>query len=126
MRVETIKAIFTNLLFVIGIVLLIVGSGVAVSTVVKLVVFDEYPLPFYEEQQCDLSYLRPVVEKESGDVSSDEKLAEDKLNCEQRLTQSRKLRLVENVSQAVVLLVSGFLLTVSFKRFIFERRISKD
>lgn len=124
MKVEIIKAIFTNLLFVIGIVLLIIGAGKAVSTTVKLLVFDSYPLPSYEEQQCEFQDFRtrPVMEDTPEPQETDPAMLE---RCLENLEKSRQLRLVEDVSQATVMLISGVALVLIFRQFIFDRHLAK-
>lgn len=121
---DTIKAIFTNLLFVIGVILLIIGSGQATATAVKLIVFDQYPLNTWEEQQCDEASIRistPTYKPDEPSQMDSDTLAKSIESCNQRLERVRKLKLVEDTTWAIVMLVSGLVLTISFKRFIFSK-----
>lgn len=73
---ETIKAIFTNLLFLIGVILMIVGFIRGTSTTVKFLVFDKYPLNSYEETRCDYpQYSKPInPDGTMSEISEEEKL----------------------------------------------------
>ena len=114
-----IKAIFTNLLFVIGVILMIVGFIRGASTVSKTLVFDNYPLNSYEENQCDhLAIVRPV-EPVAEDIKQS---PEDKAECESRLTYQRNVKQTEDVVGSISFFVSGLALTIAFKRFIFEQK----
>ena len=112
MKTETIKAIFTNLLFVIGVILLIVGFSRGVLTATRLVAFDDYPLDYYAETRCAIT---PKLTEENGEVMP--KVDE---NCEEALTYERKIRLTDDVVNSVTMLVAGAALTLSFKRFILK------
>ena len=60
---DTIKAIFTNLLFLIGVILIVVGFIRSTSTFVKFLVFNKYPLDTYMENSCEYpQYSKPVME----------------------------------------------------------------
>src|SRR3989344_6146292 len=117
MKPETIKAIFTNLIFVIGIILTVVGLIRSTSTLAKIVVFGEYPLPSYEETRCA---YQPIVPLENGaeDKITDYQLQER--DCNQKLQKDRKLRMVDDIVVSVSLLASGLVLCYSFRRFIFK------
>ena len=121
---ETIKAIFTNLLFLIGVILIVIGFIRSTSTVVKFIVFDKYPLNSYEESRCDFNnpnYPKPaVVEGESTpvDTRTDEQIEE----CKAALEQDRKLRMVEDVTTSISFLISGIAISAIFRRFIFGKK----
>ena len=91
MKPETIKAIFTNLLFVIGVILLIVGFVQGTRTIVKLLTFDQYPLDSYEEIRCEQPpYAMPIpVEGGKTAVVPDETSKQTKADCESKLTHER-------------------------------------
>ncbi len=113
MKRETVKAIFTNLLFVIGVILVIVGASRGILTVVRLVVFDSYPLDYYAETRCTLLPARP----DGGEVMP---IIDG--NCEESLEHERKIKLTDDIVNSVTMLLSGLALTLSFKRFIFSKK----
>src|SRR3990167_7920317 len=49
MKTTIIKAIFTNLLFVIGVILMVIGFIRGTTTAVNSIVFEKYPLEQYEK-----------------------------------------------------------------------------
>lgn len=116
MKTETIKAIFTNLLFVIGVILLIVGFSRGVLTATRLLVFGKYPLDYYQETRCDIS-TSPMIENgqaiTKGNYNND---------CKSGLEFERRIKLTEDIVNSVTMLVSGIVLTISFRRFIFNKR----
>lgn len=114
MKTETIKAIFTNLLFLIGVVLLIIGFSRGVLTVTRLVVFDKYPLDYYAESRCEMMPTAVPVEGEvmpKGDV-----------NCEESLEHERRIKLTDDIVNSVTMLVAGVVLTLTFKKFILNKK----
>ncbi len=123
MKADTIKAIFTNLLFVIGIILLIVGFTQGALAVTRIATFDQYPLPSYEETRCQFEFARPapvLEEQTSIPVVNEADLAKQQARCEESLANDRKLRQTEDIVTSVSMLFSGFLLVMSFKRFILK------
>lgn len=134
MKVETVKAIFTNLLFVIGVILIIYGFIQGALTAVRLLSFDQYPLESYEETRCEqenynyLTELKQSTGSESSAVILTEKeLAERKQeatdrqsNCEASQAYARRVRQTEHIVTSITTLVSGTMLVWSFKRFIFD------
>ena len=125
MKPETIKAIFTNLLFVIGVILLIVGFAQGTRTAVKLLTFDQYPLDSYEETKCDQPpYAMPVPAPLEGGKTApvvDEGAArQTKADCVTQLTHQRKVRQTEDIVGAITMLVSGGALVYFFRRYILK------
>jgi len=122
MKPEIIKAIFTNLLFVIGVVLLIFGFIRGSLTVVRLFTFDKYPLASYEEMRCDNQFGNVMYQPDGKEVVIDkEQQAQQKAQCEENLDYSRKVTQVEHIVTAISTLVSGAVLVYSFRRFIFGK-----
>jgi hypothetical protein len=117
MKTEIIKATFTNLLFVIGVILLIFGFVRGTSTIAKMMVFDKYPLQSYEETRCEMEVV-PVT-KEMVNVESGEQQQERRELCLTSLENARKVRQVEDMVSSLTTLVAGSVLVVVFKRFIF-------
>ncbi len=118
MKPETIKAIFTNLLFVIGVVLLIWGVAKAASTGARLISFDTYPLQGYEESRCDYVSV-PIMEK--GVVApseADQKLQKEQ--CKESIEKQRALQKVDDIVQSIVLPFSGLTLVYFFRRYILK------
>jgi len=118
MKPETIKAIFTNLLFVIGVILLIWGISKAALTGARLVTFDKYPLAGYEETRCEYA-SRPVIEEKNVNVSPD-MLTAQRASCEESVERNRKTRQVEDIVQSIVLPLSGLALVYFFRRYILK------
>jgi hypothetical protein len=112
MKTETIKAIFTNLLFVIGVVLLIVGASRGVLTVARLAVFDEYPLDYYAESRCNIT---PAYPEDEGEV-----MPKTNTDCDDNLDYERKIKLTEDIVNSITLIISGATLVFAFKRFILK------
>lgn len=104
----TIKAVFTNLLFVTGVTLLVVGFARGASTVAKLAIFRQYPLPQYEERSCDypLNIEGEIMPRES------------KEDCQDSLEISRKVKLTEDIVNSVTLFSSGVILVLTFRHFL--------
>lgn len=122
MKSQVIKAIFTNLLFVIGIILTITGFVRGTSTAVKIAVFDKYPLNNYEETRCELDPVSrevPLAKPIEETLTEEEKL-ERQESCIKSLEYSRRIKKVEDITYSISFLVSGLALAVIFKRFIFS------
>lgn len=120
MKAETIKAIFTNLLFVIGVILLIWGIAKAASTGARLVSFDKYPLAGYEESRCD--YMSgpsmPITEKMIVPAPVDQQ--NQQKQCLESIEKQRALQKVDDIVQSIVLPLSGLALVYFFRRFILK------
>jgi len=99
---------------------MVMGFTRGVSTVVKTVVFDKYPLDSHEEIRCETEVPQRVISPE-GDVIPKEKSEEDKQKCFDRLEQSRKVGQVEDVTNSISFFVAGAALAFTFKRFIFSK-----
>lgn len=119
MKPDTIKAIFTNLLFVIGVILTIIGFISGTSTVVKLAVFDTYPLASWEETKCDQSpYVVTPLEGEKSMVPADNPQMRDE--CKAGLERERKVKLTEDIVTSISFVVSGLSLIYFFRRYILK------
>lgn len=121
MKTEKIKAIFTNLLFVIGIILVIVGFIRGTLTVTQIIVFDKYPINSYEETRCDQGIV-PVEESKRGGTSAmtKQEIKEQKDKCINSIEQGRKVKMTEDIVTSITTLLSGSALIYFFKRFIFK------
>ena len=129
MKTETIKAIFMNLLFVIGVILTIIGFVRGSLTVTRMFVFEKYPLQSYEETRCDLEYMpmatqvTPAVTPEGKGEATlipEEELQSRREKCLASVERERETRKVEDFVTSLTILVSGVFLVLSFKRFIFK------
>jgi len=112
---DTVKAIFTNLLFVIGVILIILGGSRAILTVVRLAVFDKYPLDSYAETRC--SYA--PIPAQDGEV-----MPKLEAECMSSLDYERRLKLTDDIVNSSTMLISGIALALSFKKFIFSKKAS--
>lgn len=119
MKSNTIKAIFTNLLFVIGVILLIFGFTQGALTVTRSLTFPQYPLPSYEETRCQFEFIRPALD-ESTVPMNDAELEDRQKRCEDTLVNERKLRQTEDLVTSISMIIAGLLLVISFKRFILK------
>jgi len=121
MKVENIKAIFTNILFVIGIILMVYGFIQGSLTVVRSMVFDKYPLQSYEERSCEYenNYVDKPEEGKEEAISPEEKMERERV-CEEKLDYSRKVVQTEHIVGSLSSFVAGLALIVVFKRFIFN------
>jgi len=121
-KTEKIKAIFTNLLFVIGIVLVIVGFIRGTLTITQIIVFDKYPINSYEETRCDQGIVPVEATKKEGETSALTKIEikEQKDKCLSSIEQGRKVKMTEDIVTSITTLLSGVALIYFFKRFIFK------
>ena len=125
-----ISAIFSNILFVIGVILLIIGFFIGTHTLVKSIAFTQYPLPSWEENRCDhemLYQIEPYMpfaeEKEAEEIPLSLLLAEQKQEQKQQIDkclisveQQRKTKQVEDAVGAFVLLTAGSVLVFVFRK----------
>lgn len=122
MKSDTIKAIFTNLLFVIGIILLIFGFMNGTLTAARLLSFAEYPLDPYQETRCEMSYpLQPMIgpngETQPLDVNQ---IAAERDRCQASLARERSVKKTEDIVSSFTAFVAGAILVLSFRRFLFR------
>lgn len=125
-----VKAIFTNLLFVVGIILMVVGFVRSTSTIAKLAFFEVYPLESYEEGRCEIPYYpEPAMLKPDGSTqvatteSAEAKAEREKQieRCKVEVERSRSVRKVEDVVSSISFFVAGTALALVFKQFIFKK-----
>lgn len=138
MKTDFVKAIFTNVLFVIGVILLIVGFTMGTNTAVKSIVFDVYPLDSWEENRCNEldqyygpgTYVeKPVIENSETENVTDDQQAKQEAEKEERVekcvvaqTQQRQRKQVEDIVGAFTMLVAGSVLVFTFRGFIFTSK----
>lgn len=123
MKAETIKAIFTNLLFVIGVIFIIYGFIQGALTTVRLFTFEKYPLQTYEETRCDNSYpaiAMPYSPDASPPPPTDQDFLDQKAKCQESLNYERNVKKTEDIVVSITTLVAGTVLVLSFRRFIFK------
>ncbi len=121
MKPDTIKAIFTNLLFVIGVILTIIGFISGTSTVVKLAVFDTYPLDSWEETKCDQApYLATPLEEEKRPSPVGQDLPRMRDECRSGLERERKVHLTEDIVTSISFIVAGLSLVYFFRKYILK------
>mgnify|MGYP003425706023 CR=1 FL=1 len=123
MKPEIIKAIFTNLLFVIGVVLMVVGFIRGSSTGINSVVFDQYPLEEWQETRCslDMGFQEPSIKVVDTELrETKESFEQRRVACQQALDTTRKTKQVNDITYSFSFFVSGVALALSFKRFIFN------
>ena len=129
MKTQTVKAVFTNLLFVIGVILLIFGFVQGTQTIVKTAIFEKYPLRSYEETRCDYETNYPVMPTEPGIGVGDQPMpkqdqAEQQRRAEKCLTsleRERKVKQTEDIVGSVTAFVAGLVLVIAFHKFIFKK-----
>jgi len=119
MKTQTIKAIFTNLLFSIGVILMVIGFIRGALTVVNSTIFDKYPLNNYEETKCDSGQpVRAIpVETESKPLLlTEEQKQTNKQSCLNSLQHTRKVKQVEDTTYSFSFLISGLTLALVFNK----------
>jgi hypothetical protein len=128
-KTYTVKAIFTNLLFVVGIILMVVGFVSGTSTLAKLAFFEVYPLQSYEESRCDAPYypVEPTMIKTDGTVASESAEAKAEREkqidrCKAEVERGRSVKKVEDVVFSISFFVAGTALALVFKQFIFQKK----
>ncbi|MEX0895885.1 MAG: hypothetical protein WDZ94_03010 [Patescibacteria group bacterium] len=119
MKTEVIKAAFTNILFVIGVILLIFGFISGTQTASKILLFEQYPLNSYEETRCEMNGAYPSTPRGDTTISAEDVEAQRE-RCYRSLEQERTLKQVSDIVTATTTLIAGFVLVLSFKRFIFK------
>lgn len=118
----TIKAIFTNLLFVIGVILIIFGFSKGTLTLARIATFEKYPLDSYQETKCELEVDAPRYVKPDGTVENltaaekSTKLAK----CSSSLEHERSVKKLDDLVISFSTLIAGTAVAFSFKRFIFK------
>lgn len=123
MKPEIIKSIFTNLLFVMGVVLMVVGFIRGTVTLANSIAFDQYPLDEWQETRCtlDLSYQDPsLLPADVAPTETKESFEQRKTECQQALDTTRRTKQVSDITYSFGFFVSGIALALSFKRFIFN------
>lgn len=109
MKPEVIKALFTNILFVVGVIVLIIGFFKGSNTLAKSLFFEQYPLESWEESRCE---MEPIGQT---------KISE----CNKSTQTMRITKKVEDSVSSISLLVSGAVLVYFFRGFIFTQAKSK-
>ncbi len=124
-KTAIIRVIFTNVLFVIGVILLVIGFVQGSLTAAKMVIFEKYPLNSYEESRCDASYFatpKPVAIDDVTPIDTNsEEYKQQQTECKRQLEFDRKVRQTEDIVGSISFLVAGAALTIVFRRFIFEK-----
>lgn len=124
MKTKTITVIFNNILFVIGVILLIVGFWRTTSVVLKSAMFDQYPLQVWDEGRCDDPYVygpvESMAEAEETIQRDEERVEELRQECLSSLERQRSSKQVDDIAAASTLLISGAFLTIVFRRNLFS------
>jgi len=123
MKPEIIKSIFTNLLFVIGVVLMVVGFIRGTATIANSIVFDQYPLDEWQETRCsiDMNYQDPaLLPSDTSPTETKGSFEQRKVECQQALDTTRRTKQVNDITYSFGFFVSGIALALCFKRFIFN------
>ena len=123
MKPEIIKSIFTNLLFVIGVILMVVGFIRGTATIANSIVFEQYPLDEWQETRCtiDMSYQDPtLLPADAIPAETKEGFEQRRAECQQALDTTRKTKQVNDITYSFGFFVSGVALALGFKRFIFN------
>jgi hypothetical protein len=113
MNIKTIKTIFTNTLFVIGVIVTIIGFVNSTRTIANIVVFEKYPLG-YEETRCQDMAMVPKIEIQQ------EQNEQQYQNCVAQLENTRKQRQVTDITTSFSTLISGLAVALIFRKFIFS------
>ncbi len=121
-KADTIKAIFTNLLFVIGVILIIFGFSKGTLTLARIATFEKYPLDSYQETKCELEVNAPRYVKPDGTVQdlSPEEKSKQLAKCTASLEHERSVKKLDDLVISFSTLIAGAAVAFSFKRFIFK------
>jgi len=114
---QTIKVIFTNLLFVIGVIITVIGFVHSTSTVAKLILFEQYPLGY--EEDCR-TLTRPIAVEEKTPIISKEEQQHQEESCRSRLELQRQERKVSDITTSISTFIAGGVIILTFRRFIFS------
>lgn len=111
---KVIQTIFTNFLFAIGVILLVVGfvRGILITT--RLIVFDTYPLENWEETRCE-NMTPAMIQEPNIKQPNLEESEKFQTRCKEEVAHSRKVRQVEDIATVAGLLVSGVALSYFFR-----------
>lgn len=120
MKPEIIKAIFTNLLFVIGVILAVFGFIRGTLTVTRLAVFDKYPLASYEETRCTMETAPRIIGVDGKEMETKDDVAKRMALCVESLEAQRDIKKVEDIATSISTLVAGIFLILAFRRFILK------
>src|SRR3990167_1487131 len=104
MKSHLIKTIYLYVVSVIGVIMIVTGFIGLVNTTVKLVVFDEYPIPYYTD------FAKEPTVVGAKDERSAEQKAEDERKAEERRDQARKEQMVNDLTNGIALTVVGTVL----------------
>ena len=126
MKIESVKAIFTNLLFVIGIGLTIFGFIKGSLTASKVLSFDRYPLDQYQETRCMYPVMptEPIplkgenIQKQTPE--QDDYYKKEAERCMNEQEQQRKIKKSDDIVVSATTLFSGLVLILVFSKFIFK------
>lgn len=128
MKVESIKAIFTNLLFVLGVILTVIGFVRTSMFAVKVIAFDKYPLPEWEEARCVIN-PGPLPKFDTQDPQTKEieerRAVEEEARCKISQETRRSNKIVEDSVSGITTFIAGVVISLIFKGFIFEKK-NKD
>lgn len=117
MKIEVIKAIFTNVLFVIGVVVLMVGFIRGVMVGAKLVSFEKYPLNGYEETRCEMETSAILIPDKTAMVAADKESTEKrKVSCLESLERQRSVQKVDDITSAFGAITAGGLIAIVFRK----------
>ena len=122
MRPETIKTIFTNLIFVIGVILLVFGFSRGALAVGRIIAFEKYPLPSHQEGRCEAQFRPAAAPLAEGGGTPVEETEEYRERCLRENEQMREVRRFEDLINSISLLLAGGVLTYFFRGFIFEKK----
>lgn len=114
MNIKAIKTIFTNALFVIGVIVTIIGFVNSTKTIANIVVFEKYPLG-YEETRCQDMAMVPKIEGQTTTQNEDQYQ-----KCTIQLEETRKQRQVTDITTSFSTLISGLAVALIFRKFIFS------
>ena len=123
MKPEIIKSIFTNLLFVIGVVLMVVGFIRGTATIANSIAFDQYPLDEWQETRCsiDMNYQDPaLLPADAVPTETKESFEQRRIECQRVLDATRRTKQVGDITYSFGFFVSGIALALGFRRFIFN------
>lgn len=119
MKPETIKAISTNILFALGVILVVIGFIRGSSAVVNSLAFNEYPLDEWQESRCMEvgAFQSPLLleKDQTAFLEAKEHFEQQKIECEKTLERVRRTKQVTDFTYSFGFFASGIVLAVLFK-----------
>lgn len=102
-RIRLVKAVYSYVMLVVGIIMLSIGVVRGVNTLANLIFLDEYPYSG-EEYMCDYTYMRDPA---SEIKYTEAEITESEEDCAERGEIARQKAKVQDVSVSLAMTLLG-------------------